>query len=585
MPSHYIDKISPLDVRPFRQRLWELYEQLRTERVSWSDQWRENARFVSPRRPRFDSSRTNDGGRKNRYIIDGAATRGCRTAVAGMAAGITPSSRPWFLLSHPDREIREEPEAKFWLHYVGAEKRSMFSRTNLYQAMPAFYQDLLTFSNAALLVEEDRKDVLRFSTIPIGEWAAANDHRMQCKTFMREFRLTVRQVVEKFCKRMPDGNYDFSNVSLSVKNLFVEGQTENWVDLVHLIMPNDFYDAKKLGFRGKKYLSVYYEYGLLNERPYGDYGGTTGGETMLRIAGYDWFPVLVGRWGLTSGDVYGSWGPTDVAIGDIRELQYFARQQAEASLKQVNPAMVGGSRLKKKGRIPGPGETLWLNDPKSADSLRRIYDFQFDIQHTRELREYIKESINESFYVDLFRRFTSSNRQHMTAKQVLEEQEEKVLSLAPVLELLNSDVLEPLIDIGFSAMQKRGMLPDPPEVLSGQELQIDFVSILHQAQKLLDAGGIERFTGFLGSVAGYAPEILDKLDVDELAERYGDVVSLPPGLLRSAKEVAQIRQQRAAAEQKDAEVDDALAESEVAKNLGNAPIGGGNALELVAENQ
>ena len=61
---------------------------------------------------------------------------------------------------------------------------------------------------------------------------------------MREFQLTVRQTVEKFCKRMPDGNYDFSNVSLSVRNLFIEGQTENWVDIIHLIMPNDFYDAK-----------------------------------------------------------------------------------------------------------------------------------------------------------------------------------------------------------------------------------------------------------------------------------------------------------------------------------------------------
>ena len=461
--------------------------------------------------------------------------------------------------------------------------RLMFQRTNLYQVMPTFYGDLLSFSNSCLLVEPDKMDVLRFTSIPIGEWYVANDYRMQVKTFMRELSLTVRQVVEKFCVKDSDGNWNLENVSLSVAVLFKEGNTEEFVRIIHMVKPNDAYNSEKIGHRGKKYLSIYYEYSILNNRPYGDYGGVTAGGTFLRISGYDFFPILVGRWGLTSGDAYGSWGPTDVAIGDIKELQFFARKQAVATDREVDPPLKGSTRLKKKGRLPKGSEILWFSDPKHADSLSSIYDIRHNIEHTRELREYIKQSINESYYVDMFRRFTQTNRQYMTAKQVVEEQQEKLIELAPTLELLNSDVLNPLVDIGFYMMDKRGMIPDPPPELEGENLTVEYVSILHQAQKLLDAGSLERFTGYVGSVANHVPEVLDKVNPDRLVDLYGDVASVPPGVIVSDEEAAQKRQARAEAEQRAQQLEDAAIQSEIAKNLGQAKMEGDSALDAVVE--
>ena len=210
----------------------------------------------------------------------------------------------------------------------------------------------------------------------------------------------------------------------------------------------------------------------------------------MRVSGYDRFPVFVGRWGLRSGDSYGSGGPTDTSIGDIRELQHFAKLQAEATESQVKPPLTGSSRIKKDGVRPRNGEILWLSDPRSSDSLRRVYDFQFDIDHTTQLRQDIRESIRDSYYVNAFQRFISTNRSYLTAKQVAQEEKEILTELSPVLEMLNYDVLNPLIDDLFYRMTDKGLLPEVPEELEGELLEVEYVSALHQAQKSYFPSGI-----------------------------------------------------------------------------------------------
>lgn len=564
--------------RPLRDRALNIYRDLKTERVSWDKDWAINAKFTMPRRPRFDTSRTNEGGRRNRSIVDGTSTRAVRTATAGMSTGITPAGRPWFVLEHTNRLINELKPVKRWLHETARVKRSMLTRSNFYQVVPSFYQDLLVFANSAILVDEDPEDYIRFLSVPVGSWAIANDQYMRPRTFYRELRLTVRQVVEKFCKKM-GRTYDFSNVSTGIQNSFTNGNYNEWVDLVHIVCPNDEFKSGKLGVSGKKYLSLYMEESIANKTAYGDWGASERGGHFLRVSGYDYFPVLVGRWGLTSGDVYGSWCPTDIAIGDITELQYFARKTAEAVALQVNPPMKGGSRLAKKavGRLPG--QMTWFGDPKSSDSISRLYDFNFDIQHATELRQDLRNVIRESYYVDMFLRFSQPGpNRYLTAKQVVEEREEKVVELSPVLELLNTDVLNPLIDILFHVGHRRGLFSEAPEELQGEELKVEYTSLLHQSQKLLDAGALERFIGYVGMIAQAKPSALDKVDEDELVDQFGDVASVPPGIIRSDKDVAEIREARAEEEAKQERMDDISQGAAAAKDLSGAKTGDENLL-------
>ena len=560
-----------MEKKALKEFCQNLSRQVQRERLTWIPNWKDAAKFVCPVRPRFNREETNKGGRRNRYIINGAATRASRTTVAGLSAGLTPSNRSWFLYTHANKDLAEKDEIKSFLYTLKAASQRVLSKSNFYQAMNSFYYDWVTFSNACLLAEPDDEDVVRYTTIPVGEWGIANDKKGRPRIFVREFWMTVRQVVTKFCKKMPDGKYDFSNVSGGVRSQYENGNQDDKVYVTHLIFENDGYNEKEIGFK-KKFYSVYYEEGTLSKSPYGDYGAA--GENYLSLGGYDLCPVFVGRWGLRSGDSYGSWGPTDVAIGDIRELQYFAKLQAEAVEAQVHPSVVGSSRLQKEGKKKRPktGEMLHLSDPRSADSYRRMYDFNHDISHTTQQIDQIMRAIDESYYVNAFKRFISSNRQYMTAKQVMEEEKEVLTELSPVLEMLNKDVLNPLIDHLFMEMDKRDMLPDVPEELQGELLDVEYVSALHQAQKLMNAASIERFTGFIGNAAGVAPGVLYKIDENELVDAYGEVTSVPPGIVKSNEAADAAREEQAAQQQQMQQLDNAAVESDIAKNLGSAKI-------------
>jgi hypothetical protein len=98
--------------------------------------------------------------------------------------------------------------------------------------------------------------------------------------------MTVRQLVQKFGEQNDKGEIDWSNFSPEIKSLWDAGEREVWIEVRHIIMPNDDYNKKALHAKHKKYLSVYYETGKSQGR------AGYPADKYLRESGYDWFPVL-----------------------------------------------------------------------------------------------------------------------------------------------------------------------------------------------------------------------------------------------------------------------------------------------------
>jgi hypothetical protein len=45
-------------------------------------------------------------------------------------------------------------------------------------------------------------------------------------------------------------------------------------------------------------------------------------------------------------------------------------------------------------------------------------------------------------------------------------------------------------------------------------LKIEYISLVAQAQKMVNISSIERMTAFVGNLAGVFPEVADKFDAD-----------------------------------------------------------------------
>lgn len=226
-----------------RWRLEVLRSQLELERSTFISHWKSLNEVILPRRARFEITDVNKGDRRTSNIIDSTATLAVRTLRAGMMAGITSPARPWFRLTTPDPALAELGPVKKWLFDVAQIMSTSFLRSNLYNILPMVYGDLGVYGTAPMYVEEDFDNVMHFSSFPVGSYMIAKDHKGKINTFIREFRMTVRQIVEMFAERDNSGKFTWDNISAHIKNLWEQGHTETWIDIIHCVKPNDEYST------------------------------------------------------------------------------------------------------------------------------------------------------------------------------------------------------------------------------------------------------------------------------------------------------------------------------------------------------
>jgi hypothetical protein len=457
---------------------------------------------------------------------------------------------------------------------------SVFLKSNLYSVLPIVYGDIGVFGTAAMSIEEDFDNVIRCYAFPIGTYSLANDEKGDINIFFREFRLTVRQLVKRFGTR-DDESLDFSMFSTQVKALYDRGHLDAWIDVCHVIHPNSDYNPKGLLSNTKKFRSVYYEKGSGSSQSANYLGADD--DKFLSDKGYDYFPILAPRWEVTGEDVYGTNCPGMVALGTTKALQIQEKRHAQAVEKGVNPAMIGPSSLKTQKASILPGDITYLDEREGMRGFRPVHEVNLSLSDLDNKMAKAEREISRAFFEDLFLMVATMDRNQITATEIMERKEEKLLVVGPVLEQLNPDLLDPTIDITFNIMVDQGLIPDPPEELQGVPLKVEYISIMHQAQKSAGLAGIDRFIGFTGEVAAFDPGVLDKIDSDQLIDEYAEITGVPPRIVRSDEDVEELRlaKQQAAQQQQQMEV---LAQGAgVAKDLSQADMGGNNALNALIE--
>lgn len=562
-----------------RQRHNILRAQLLNDVSSFIPHWRECNDYILPRRGRFFVTDVNRGERRNQKIIDGTATYSARTLRSGMMSGITSPARPWFRLITPDPDLNEYAKVKEWMEVCTQRMQTVFLRSNQYQTSPIVYGDIGVFGTAAELMEEDFQNTLRCYAFPIGSYRISNNESGKVDVFQRDFRMSVRNIVKKFgAYDGKTGKPNWDQFSSFVRSAYERGQYETMVDVCQIIEPNDEHDPVMLDAKFKKYASSYWEPGTGGGQSGNYLNSDNDRRVYLKESGYDYFPVLCPRWEVTGEDSYGTACPGMDALGDIKQLQTGERRGAQAIDKMINPPMVGPTSMKTTKSSILPGDMTYNDEREGTKGFRPAHEVNFRIDALENKQAQVRQRVQKAFYEDLFLMLAESDRREITATEVAERKEEKLLALGPVLEQLNQDYLDPKIDITFDLMLRQGQIPPPPPEIQGMKLHVEYLSVMAQAQKLITIGGVERFSGFLSQVAAVAPEAMDKVNVDKMVEVYGDITSIPPGIVRTDDEVQALRQQRQQAQQRQQQVEQIQQSAGAARDLSQADMSGDNAL-------
>lgn len=554
--------------KAYERRLAELI----TYREPLMHEWRDIADFFFPRRitSLYEGEQRNTRHRRNTKIINTSSTMALRTLVSGLMSGATSSARPWFRLSTPDPEMMEFGPVKEWLFLVERILRDMFARSNFYDTLGVCYRQLGAFGTMAMGMFEDDQEVLRCWPYQIGGYAIANSARGSVDTLYNEYYRTVRQLVQQFGKE---------NCSHHVQNAWASGRREHQVMVVHAIQPNGDWSGEYADNRNMAVSSCYYE----KDSPNND--------KLLRETGFEEMPALCFRWDILGEDPWGT-GPALDAIGDAKGLQYREKQKAERIDKQNNPALFGSGALKNKRTSLLPGDITYGDYlPNGKPSLQPVHEIAQDTGAILQDIQAIEQRISRAMYEDLFLMLSRSDRRQITAEEIARREEEKLIVLGPVVERMNNELLNPAIDRGFAMALRAGLLPPPPEELEGQQLRVVYVSLLAQSQRLVTTGSIDRYSGFIGGLAKFQAEagesvsVIDKLDIDQAADEYADALGVPPTIVRSDDKVAELREQRAKAEQAQqmaAMAQPAAQAAGAVKDLSESQVGGQSVLERMA---
>jgi hypothetical protein len=534
---------------------------LKLERETFIQHYKELSENVLPRKGRFFIQDRNKGDRRYQKIINSKATRAHRIARAGLLAGAMSPARPWFALETPDPDLMEFLPVKVWLYKVELLLRTIFNASNLYKMVPSMLGEFLLFGTGAMLHVDDFDDVARFYTSTVGSYLIGQDHKQKVNTLVREYEMTVEQLVAEF---------QYKNVSKIVQGHYDRGNYDAWYPVVHFIEPNPLEKPssgiKKQSSKYKAFRSCYYEQGLADADK----------DKYLRESGFDEFPAYVPRWDVTGEDIYGTDCPGMTALGDIKHLQIEEKRKAQAIDKMVNPPMKGPASLRNVPVNALAGGLNIYDQAPQTEGLVPLYQVKPDLQHLTLDIQSVERRVDDAFHVDMF--LAISNMEGIQPRNQFELQErnqERLLQLGPVLEQLHGEFLDALIDRTFKQCLRANILPEPPRELQGQPLRVKYISTLAMAQRAVATGGIDRLAAFAGGLVGAGfTGALDKFDADQAMDEYANVIGTPPRLIVPDEIVAQKRAAAQKVQQQAQQMQMANMAAQTGKAMADSKTGG-----------
>lgn len=461
-----------------------LYDDLKQARAPWVQTWKELSAYVAPTRGLFEGETPNNGRRINhKLLLDSSAGLAAEVLSAGMMSGLTSPARSWFNLSLSPKELMQLPQSCAWLAEVKNRLEEAFSKSNLYGVLHGFYHEISVFGTGAFLVEEDLEKGIRARLFTAGEYVLGCDEQGRVNTFGREFILTGKQLLGTFADAVPT----------EIKQDVTGGKHRSY-RVIHLIFPNEKWDSAHQDNQHFAYTSIY----LLQDG------------TLLRESGYHEFPVIAARWEVkNSADTYGR-GPGWKCLGDVKMLQKMQKTKLVALDKNTNPPMMVSANVQGEVNLLPGGITRYSGTTDAA--VKPAYQVQPDLPALDQAIENVRRTVKAHFFADVFTLLSSLQTQHMTAAEVAERHEEKMLVLGPVLERLKSELLDPLIHRAFCILLRQGMIPPAPPLIQGIALHVEYISMIAQAQKAAGLKTLAQGVAYASLLAQNNPAVLETLD-------------------------------------------------------------------------
>ncbi|MAN64590.1 MAG: phage head-tail adapter protein [Parvibaculum sp.] len=502
--------------------IFKRYERMKSKRGTWESLWEEISERVLPRSSEFTGTRT-PGDKRTDKMYDATSALALERFAAAVESLLTPRGARWHTLRTSDPELSRVPEVAAWFDAV---ENALFHyryapRANFASQMHEGYLSLGAFGTGGMFVDEKFDEGFRYRAVHLSDMFIAENEHGIIDTVYRKMDCTARQVALMF---------NDEDISKEVRDKANDNPDER-VELLHVVAPRTDRDVSMRDRINMEFGSAYYE---------------TKTKTVIEEGGYEDFPYIISRYVTGPRETYGR-SPAMLVLPDIKMLQAMSRVVIRAGEKVVDPPLL----------IADDGVILPVNTRAGGATFARLDGrTQAPIQPLNtggrpdigeDMMERRRRTINDAFLVTLFQILVDSPA--MTATEVLQRAQEKGALLAPTVGRQQSETLGPLIERELGILARQGLLPEVPEILQGQEYQVEYVSPLSRAMKSEEGVGILRTLEMVQPIAAVDPSVMDNFNFDEITRVLADVNGVPQSILNDQEQIQQVRQGRAQQQQ------------------------------------
>ena len=497
------------------------FRSLSVRRVTWENHWQEVTDFTIPTKNQI-TQRGSPGEKRNPQLTETTGPQSAELLAGALQGMLTNPNSMWFKLSTGIQKVDDDDEARQWLQKNSLVLMNGMNNSNFQTEIHDFYLDLVTIGTATMFVEEDDKDIFRFSTKNISEIYISENNRGMIDEVYRRFKWDARNIVRQ---------YGLKNVGKLVQKLFKEDQSKE-VNMIQAIYPLKIDPSEKIP-------------SILSRHEFVSQVLVEEDRHIVEQKGFREQPFVVSRWVKGSNEIYGR-SPSTKTLAEMKMINEMDRTMLQGAQKTINPPL----QMADDGVVlpldTSPGGLNYVRagvpDIKPIFDNTRI-DLGFDYLAERRQR------IRDGFFID---QLQLREGPQMTATEVLQRTEERMRLLGPMLARQRSEFLAPLIQREFAIARRRGLIDDPPQIIADLpgELQVHYSSVIARAQRINEAQNVLRAFEFLTPLAQAKPELLDNFDVDGVVKFVARTFELPPELLHNRKDVEETRNNRAAAQQK-----------------------------------
>jgi hypothetical protein len=432
---------------------------------------------------------------------------------------MTNSSQRWFELRARDEAVMNDSEVRSFFNKCGETMYSALANSNFYQQAHEVYIDLGSVGNATLFEDDDSIDDIRFYARHPKEVYFVEDDREVVNMVFRKFQMTAYQAYTFF-------GADKCGEAI-IKAVEEDKDYGKQFDFIHHVCPRSLRKAGKIDAKNK---------------PFASYWVSMTDKKTVREGGYDEFPFFCPRFYKNSGEVYG-YGPSYTCFPSIERINNSTECYEESAYQDAYPpwlmehdGLMGTLDLRRDA-------INYQRQPLSQGEAVKSLTHNRNIQIGLDYMDRQASKIRSAFFVDLF--LSIAQTPNMTATEVIERTQEKMLILGPVLGRLQTEFLNPVIYRTFNILLRRGKLPQVPSALQGKDWDVVYVSPLAKAQRAVQAKDMNTFLSIVAQMAQIAPTVLDKVKTDTVVDKMAKIYSVDPDIIADDEDVDGIRQQRA----------------------------------------